>query len=301
LDGRFDEPWEIHPIAVDPVTHRLRWADLDGDGKKELVHAPIFGPGSKANIDPKPSHLWAFRVPKDPVKDPWPVVKIDETLTVLHGLCVVSSGTRIGTEPSPPTPLPKGEGSYWRRERLLTASYEGIFGFYPEGSGSTLRFRKGQLSAGEKPVDQKPGAARGSSEVAYGRLGPEQPLVAAIEPWHGNEVVVYTPTKGIGGGWDRRVLDDTLSEGHALVVADFDGDGQDEIVAGWRAGGGGLSLYKWTGGKSDSFRKTPLDRGIAVEGAVAADINGDGRLDLVVIAGRTNNLVWYENKGRGKG
>jgi hypothetical protein len=282
LDGRFDEPWEIHPIAVDPVTHRLRWADLDGDGKKVLVHAPIFGPGSKANIDPKPSHLWAFRVPKDPLKDPWPVVKIDETLTVLHGLCVV-----------------KASGD--RRDQLLTASYEGIFRVYPEGSGSTLHFRRQHISSGEKPVDQKPGAARGSSEVAYGRLGLEQPLVAAIEPWHGNEVVVYTPTKGIGGGWDRRVLDDTLAEGHALVVADFDGDGQDEIVAGWRAGGGGLNVYKWTGGKSDSFRKIPLDRGIAVEGAVAADINADGRLDLVVIAGRTNNLAWYENKGRGKG
>ena len=191
MDSRFDEPWEIHPIAVDPVTHRLRWADLDGSGKKMLVHAPIFGPGSKANIDPKPSHLWAFRVPKDPVKDPWPVVKIDETLTVLHGLCVVSSRTRIGTEPSPPTPLPKGEGSYWRRDGLLTASYEGILKFYAEGSGATLRFRKEFVSAGEKAVDQKPGASRGSSEVAYGSLNEERPLVAAIEPWHGNEVVVY--------------------------------------------------------------------------------------------------------------
>ena len=259
-DGRLDEPWEIHPIAVDPVTHRLRWADLDGDGKKELVHAPIFGPGSKANIDPKPSHLWAFRVPKDPVKDPWPVWKIDETLTVLHGLCVVSSRTRIGTEPSPPaplpkgagnwpsppaplpkgeeispsppTPLPKGEGSYWRRDGLLTASYEGIFSFYAEGAeeekgdrsnlceapggrapaegwsrqigpvpffGATLRLRKEQISAGEKPADQKPGASRGSSEVAYGRLSQERPFVAAIEPWHGNEVVVYLTSFGKQG------------------------------------------------------------------------------------------------------
>jgi len=278
----FDEPWDIHPIAVDPVTHRLRWADLDGDGKKELVHAPIFGPGSKANIDPKPSHLWAFRVPKDPAKEPWPVVKIDETLTVLHGLCVV-----------------KASGDH--RDHLLTASYEGVFGFYPEGSGSALRFRRQHISSGEKPVDQRPGASQGSSEVAYGRLGAKLPLVAAIEPWHGNRVVVYTLEDGKDGGWKRRVLDDTLAEGHALVVADLDGDGQDEIVAGWRAGGGGLSVYKWIGGKSDSFRKTPLDRGIAVEGAVAADLSGDGRLDLVVIAGRTNNLVWYENRVQGSG
>jgi len=46
------------------------------------------------------------------------------------------------------------------------------------------------------------------------------------------------------------------------------------------------------------FTRIELDHGIAVEGAVAADLNLDGRLDLVVIAGRTNNLAWYENVGR---
>ncbi len=273
--GNLDEPWEIHPIAVDPVTHRLRWADLDGDGKKELVHAPIFGPGSKTNVDPRPSHLWAFRVPANPAKDPWPVWKIDETLTVLHGLCAADLD---------------GDG----RQGLLTASYEGVYRLDWEGTGPGARWRKTPLATGAKPIDQKPGAARGTSEVAAGRLGPKRPFLAAIEPWHGHEVVVYVP--GAGGTWQRAVLDATLAEGHALVVADFDGDGMDEIVAGWRAGGGGLNLYKWTAGKTDSFRKIPLDRGIAAEGAVAADLSDDGRLDLVVIAGRTNNLVWYENR-----
>jgi hypothetical protein len=43
------------------------------------------------------------------------------------------------------------------------------------------------------------------------------------------------------------------------------------------------------------FQTKDIDQGIAVEGLVAADMNGNGWLDLVAIAGRTNNLVWYEN------
>lgn len=273
-----DEPWQIHPIAADPVVHRLRWADLDGDGKKELLHAPIFGPGSKANIGPKPSHLWAFRVPADPAKDPWPIWKIDETLTVLHGLWVGKPSGSAGPEV------------------LLTASFEGIYRFsYHKTSGGT--WEKSHEAPGAGPVDARPGAARGSSEVALGRC--EAPglaipgFLAAIEPWHGNQVVVYW--RGVGG-CQRVVLDDTLAEGHALVAADFDGDGRDEIVAGWRGAGGGLNLYDRIQPGMPSCRITPIDRGIAVEGAVAADLNADGQLDLVVIAGKTNNLVWYENK-----
>ena len=266
--------WPAERIAVDPVVHRLRWGDLDGDGKPELVHAPIFGPGSHGPHDAKPSHLWAFRMPSRP-GDAWERWKIDETLTVLHGLYIADLDQ---------------DG----RDEILAASFEGIFRFELEGEGPTARWRKVHVAPGAEPVDDKPGTARGTSEVVPGHLGPGRPILAAIEPWHGHQVVVYTPDEA-GRTWSRRVLDDTLSEGHALVVADFDGDGLDEIVAGWRRDGGGLRLYDPADATGDRYATVDLDRGITVEGAVAADLNLNGKLDLVVIASRSNNLVWYEN------
>ena len=271
------ELWPIERIAVDPVVHRLRWGDLDGDGKPELVHAPIFGPGSRGPQDPKPSHLWAFRMPRDPGQA-WETCKIDETLTVLHGLWVSDLD---------------GDG----RDEILTASFEGIYRFDLEGDQAAARWRKSHVARGAEPVDEKPGTPRGSSEVVPGQLGPGRPILAAIEPWHGHQVVVYTPGQG-DQPWRRHVLDDTLSEGHALVVADFDGDGADEIVAGWRRDGGGLALYDPADTTGDRYTKVDLDRGITVEGAVAADLNLNGKPDLVVVASRSNKLVWYENLSR---
>jgi hypothetical protein len=264
-----DQLWEAHPIAIDPVAHRLRFGDLDGDGKKELIHAPIFGPGSKGPAKAKPSHLWAFRRPRQ-LDGPWDKWVIDESLTVLHGIWVGDLD---------------GDG----RDEILTASFEGIHRF----DFKQNHWQKIFIAPGAAPANNEPGAARGSSEVVPVRLGPNRMMLAAIEPWHGHEVVIYLPTPD-GRSWNRRVLDDSLSEGHALLAADFDADGQDEIVVGWRGQGGGLAMYKVA--FDGSFRKIEIDKGIAVEGAVAVDLNGDGKLDIVVGAGRSSKVAWYENQ-----
>jgi hypothetical protein len=269
-------PWVEHQIAADPVVHRLRWGDLDGDGRKELIHAPIFGPGSDGARAPQPAHLRAYVIPARYETVQVETWKIDETLTVLHGLHVADLD---------------GDG----RDELLTASFEGIFRFDLEGQPQQPRWQKKFIAQGAAPASDQAGASRGSSEIAVGKLTGGQTFLAAIEPWHGNQVVVYRPDEA-GGNWHRQVLDDTLREGHALVIADFDQDGVDEIVAGWRADGGGLRLYDPTDAQGSEFRTLEIDPGMPVEGLVAADMNADRRLDLVANAGRKNALAWYENK-----
>ena len=41
---------------------------------------------------------------------------------------------------------------------------------------------------------------------------------------------------------------------------------------------------------------TELDPKAAAECAVVADLNADGKPDLVVSAGRNNKVLWYENR-----
>jgi len=267
-----DQLWQIHPIAVDPVVHRLRFGDLDGDGKKELIHAPIFGPGSKGPAKVKPSHLWAFRPPNQ-LTGAWQKWTIDESLTVLHGIYVGDLD---------------GDG----RDEILTGSFEGIHRFdFKQG-----RWHKTLIAPGAPPANSTPGTPRGASEIVPVKLRPNRTILAAIEPWHGHEVVVYVPDAD-GRVYTRHVLDNSLSEGHALIAADFDGDGQDEIVAGWRGKGGGINLYD-PSPDGATFRKIEIDKNIAVESAVAVDLNADGKLDIVVGAGRSNKLAWFENRTR---
>jgi len=272
-----DADWRPTTVTVDPVTHRVAWADVDGDRRPELIHAPIFGPGSKANIDTKPVHFWAFRIPADPKAAPWTPWRIDETLTVLHGIHVGDLD---------------GDG----RDEILTASYEGVNRFDLEGRGADAAWQRTPIGPGAPPANDKPGAPRGSSEVTWGVLAAGRPYIGTVEPWHGDMVVVYTPTDGPKGAWERRVLDDTIAGGHAAVAADLDADGVEELLIGWRRGQGGLAIYD-PDPSGRIWRKIPLETGLKVEDAAIADLNADGRPDIIAIARESSELVWFENRG----
>src|SRR5260370_12710819 len=43
-----DEPWTLYPIGTEPTLHRIRFVDLDGDGKAKLVGGPLMGRQSTA-------------------------------------------------------------------------------------------------------------------------------------------------------------------------------------------------------------------------------------------------------------
>ena len=84
---------------------------------------------------------------------------------------------------------------------------------------------------------------------------------------------------------------------HALTVADFNGDGIDEIVAGYR--GEGTSLYGYSAESSDGAQWSKHiidDGGIAAQRCEAVDIDGDGDFDLIASGGSTHNVKWYENR-----
>jgi hypothetical protein len=278
-----DDPWTLYPIDTEPTVHRIRFADLHGDGKAQLIVGPLMGRDStKENnwMDGRPVRLLAYTIPKDPTHDRWVPEVIDESLHVVHNFWPVAS--------------PGGDMD------ILTASYEGVSRLH---RGADSKWQCARVGEGNQA---DPKSSRGASEVKQGKLKNGRPFIATIEPWHGNQVVVYTPPDDPQKLWDRHVVDEQLRWGHAVWCADLDGDGGDELIIGVRdnlgSGPGekcGVRIYKATDEKGAAWERHLLDEGgVAVEDLAAADLDGDGKIDIVAVGRATHNVRIYWNEGK---
>lgn len=281
-----DDLWTVIPIGEEPVVHRIRFADVLGEGKPQLINVPLMGrDSSKENnwMDGKPVRIQAYRIPKNPVKDRWLPETVDESLHVVHNFY----------------PVPSADG---KRMDLLTASYEGVHLLSLAGGKRTLQ----HLGVGNQ---DHPKSNRGASEIKRGQLKNGKKYIATIEPWHGFQVVVYTePKEPSQKLWDRHVVDDQLRWGHAVWCADLDGDGDEELLIGVRddlsgkpGQRSGVRIYKAVDGIGAKWeRKIVEDGGVATEDMAAADLDGDGKIDLVAVGRKTKNVRIYWNQGAGK-
>lgn len=279
--AKLDGAWRLEPVAAIPSIHRLRFGDLDGDGALDLVVAPIFGPEAKPPAYVDPARLVVLRSLKPgarPEPEPvgaWPIMHSIEVKPIFGG----------------------------RRSWIVAATDQGtpLIGWGKGQAGATHeQWLTGRFLTGA--VGATP-AKRGASEVHVGTMADGRRLLATIEPWHGTVVAAYQArlepkTKrenDLDPFRDRQVLDDTLDDGHALWVADLDGDGDDEILAGHRGKDHRVSLYDYNRA-ANSWTKTVIDREIAAQDLRGGDLDGDGTPDVVAVGGSTKNVVWYRFK-----
>ena len=261
-DGDVLHPWKVREIDRLPTSHRLRLADIDGNGSRVVVNAPLtasdaYGPEYRGRTP-----LVYYR-PSE-----WKRLMIgDENEGVMHGICVVDWD---------------GDG----RDEILTASFVGIH-LYKRQSES--RWTRAEIAKG----DPAPWPKCGTSDIAVGHLGRRR-FLCSIEPWHGNQVAVYREERG---NWIRQVIDDSFIDGHAIYAADLNNDGRDEIIAGYRGKGGSVYIYTAEDEPGLRWTRHDLDKGgISAASCTVVDLNGDGKPDIACIGSATANLKWYENR-----
>lgn len=261
---RPDDPtrmWKPIKLPHEPTTHRMRWVN---EGRRfYLAVLPLHGIGNIKGEGENPVNLMALQPDPEKLTDPsaWETWVRGRSMHVTHNF------------------------DSWSGE-LLVAGAEGIDYYTAEDAGNSEGLHI-------SPENSTP-PTRGAGEV---RSASDESFVTAIEPLHGNDLVVYrgSPREG----WTRHLLTDQLAEGHALATGDMNGDGREDIVYGWRKpdadGKVGLGIFLQTenGGWEDSWKSTDL---VAVEDLNLADLDSDGKPDIVAAGRSTNNLVVFWNR-----
>lgn len=257
-------PWTAKEIDRAPASHRLRFIDAEGNGRKWLINAPLAGVTAAVPDYKAQNTVYAYN----------PVDWKRQTVTdaedgVMHGILATDWD---------------GKG----REALLTASFLGVhIHRFNNGKWTRTRLVEGNPA---------PWPGSGAGEVAAVRTKGGR-ILATMEPFHGNvaphpglEVVTYS---GSGDKWSgRTVIDKGLDYGHVLVSVDLDGDGADELVAGYNGKPNGVNIYRRS--TDGSWSKFVLEENaMPGNGCTVADFNNDKRMDLACTGG--TSLKWYEN------
>ena len=268
--------WKHHPLGNEPTTHRMRWADTNADGDRELIVAPLHGRGTSGPLhwEGNGVRLLALTPSDKPIEEPWDEEVIDDTFHIVHNFWVGDFNNQPGDE-------------------LLVASYEGVH-LLTRASDGWTRTRLGTGFISDE--------IRGAGEITVGSLESGKSYIVTVEPWHSSRIVRYDQPDGDKTQpWDRRVVVENLGGGHALWAADVDKDGDDEIAFGWRLEGSapydqpGVAIYDPT---DDHVQIVDLG-GMATEDLKVVDLNEDGLPDIVASGRSTHNLKIYWNEGPG--
>jgi hypothetical protein len=242
-----------------------------------LVVVPLHGRGNK-NGEGAGVKVLAYEMPKNP-HDEWKTEVICDDMHMTHNFDV-------------PKMAPNMEGT----EILAIAGKEGLTVAAQDGSGWR---HKRIISHADYPTPLP-----GAGEVRFGKHPgvEENAFVAAIEPMHGNTLAVYTaPVDKQSKTPPHLVLDSTLEDGHALACGDLLGLGREQIVVGWRAMQNktakvGIKMFV-PDEKAEHWQQYLIDDNkMSCEDLVLADLNGDGKLDIIASGRRTKNVKIYWNE-----
>ena len=266
--------WEPVRLPHEVTTHRMRWAKVGN--AYQLVVVPLHGLGNK-NGEGRGVRVWGYEFPVNP-RGSWKQHLVDSTMHLTHNFEMWEDGNTTG---------------------MIVAGKEG---------GQIFRWQKNKW----QPVDDESASnaldilSKGVSGIGEIRRMDNGRSIATIQPMHGNLLQVESgfysfrePRKPVSEK-EITLLTDILNQGHALVCGDFLGIGSDQIVAGWRnanvQNNVGVRLFKPKDpGNMEGY---PLDDSVrmACEDIQAADLDGDGDLDLIASGRATLNVLIYWNQ-----
>lgn len=124
-----------------------------------------------------------------------------------------------------------------------------------------------------------------------------------------NTVEVYVNNGGTGSNWTTVVVDDNVPGAVFVVAVDLDGDGLLDLASAAYTPAASndqgstndqISWYKGNGDGSFGRKQVVSDSDSGYTSVAAADVDGDGLVDLASTSYHSSATRWYKNLGGGK-
>ncbi len=270
------QPWTKHLIANDfSKYHDVAFGDVDNDGEPEIV-----GTSQESET------VFYYDVPDDPSRSPWP----SECLTVISRQTNVEGLEIVDVDGDGKNELIAGTAIYRERpseeRRSNRAAVEADGG---RSSGTSPGWNREDVVTGWDWTRVAVGDIDDDGDLEIVFSEGDSPLLGS----HMGRVGWFDPPD-----WEPHVLADDLYCPHTVQLADFDGNGSlDVYVAEMGLGKNDDSaqhlLFRNAGG--GEFRETIVESSVPTHEAKVADVNGNGRPDVLGKSYEPNVHVdvWY--------
>lgn len=309
---------------------RVAARDIDGDGRAEVaVGAHPINPQS---TDSTNTFTLQYLIQPEIPTQPWMASTVDRGYPIQQ-LQWINVGEKAHQLLVLPTSLYQNSGSQsehlrayerptdpdgtWKRRLIVQpmpqASHFSIYTFdnqevcYINGDGGIMGFR---FKDGRWTRNSADWLARGR-QLLKAKIGSVDSrnthVFAAFEPLSADLLTIYSPQLGdsllLYNTIGRRIIERTMNDGQGLAMADFLGLDRDQVVAGWREpnsnGDFGIKLYVPFNQYWEAVDVYWIDRGgMACDGLVVADMDSDGKPDIIAFGSTTHNLKIYWNQNK---